>query len=373
MRIAVLGHLHHPIREPFLGGLEAHTAQIVRELSARGHDVTLFAKEGSALRSRHVEVVDVLPATFSWGAGGNPREHERSVDEATARACALAAGHDVVLNNCLNPIPYAALADRPMLTILHTPADLERVVDLVGSPAWRPGPRHRWVSVSETNAVGWRELMPGVPVEVVHNGIDLSGWRFRDGRGSGAVWSARITPEKGLHVAIDAAVAAGIPLEIAGPVSDPGYFFAEIAPRLGPGVRHLGHLDHTELAALLRRAAVFLATPLWDEPFGLAPLESMACGTPVAALDRGAMRELLGRRGGVLAADADGLPGALRAAMSLDRAGVRQRAERFSLEAMVTAYERRLVSLHEGAVEPVVLRSHAAALGDPVGDTGAGV
>lgn len=347
LSIAVLGHLHHPVREPFEGGLEAHTAQVCAALAARGHRVTLFAKAGSEVAG--TTVVPVVDAAFEWGPHNAPDDEAR-LDAATAEACRLARGHDAVLNNTLNPVPYTALPDAAVLTVLHTPATLERVEAVVRAPGWRPGPRHAWVSVSESNAVGWRALLPDVEVGVVHNGIDPSVWRYQDSPGAHLVWSARITPEKGLHVAMDAAAAAGRELRIAGPVSNPDYFADEIAPRLEsrPSAHYLGHLDHQRLAQLLGGAAAFLCTPLWPEPFGFAPLEAMACGTPVAALANGALPEVLGAAGGQLAADVDDLVRAIGAAVRMDRAAVRHRAEQFSQEAMVSRYEALLTRLAAG-------------------------
>lgn len=349
MRIGALAHLHHPIGQPYLGGLEAHTAQTCEALARRGHQVSLYAKQGSRLAEPSVRVVAMLEEGFTWRPGN--QDDEIIVDEATRRACAAAsAQNDVVLNNCLNPVPYVEMAETAMLTVLHTPATLERVNALVERPGWAPGPRHAWVSVSQSNAVGWREVLPEVTVGVVPNGIDLDQWPSVLDVDADAplAWSARITPEKGLHVAIDAAMAAGMRLEVAGPISNQGYFEEQIQPRISVSegrVRHLGHLPHDQLAALLGRSSAFCCTPLWEEPFGLAPLEAMACGTPVAALARGAVPELVGPDGGAMADGAEGLPEAIRRAVGMDRAAVRRRAEHFSQTAMVDNYLRILDGL----------------------------
>ena len=47
MRVAVVSHIRHPIRAPFMGGMEAHSWHLARGLRARGHDVTLFASGDS--------------------------------------------------------------------------------------------------------------------------------------------------------------------------------------------------------------------------------------------------------------------------------------------------------------------------------------
>ncbi len=149
-------------------------------------------------------------------------------------------------------------------------------------------------------------------------------------------------PEKAPHLAIDAARRAGMPLLLAGPVLDAAYVDREVRPRLGDDVRHVGHLDQQALCALVGSASVAVVTPDWEEPYGLVAAEAMACGTPVAALDRGAMREVVVEGGGVLADPRDpaALAAAMLAAARLDRDRVRRTAvERCSLERMVDAYE----------------------------------
>ncbi len=123
-----------------------------------------------------------------------------------------------------------------------------------------------------------------------------------------------------------AARQAGIPLTLFGTVEDPAYWQAEVAPLLGGGIRYGGHLRAAALAAELGRASLFLFTPCWDEPFGLVAIEAMACGLPVASLDRGAAREVIAEAG-VFAApdDADALARAIPAALAIDRRVPRDR------------------------------------------------
>lgn len=341
MRIALLAHCHHPIAEPFRGGLEMHTALLADELVGRGHDVTLYAKGGSRTRAR---LHAVLPAEHVPGPVVPGRPHPDTAYESAMRTAVagIGASTDVVLNNSLGPVPYTDLDHQAMFTVLHTPATLERINAVVQRPGWRPSARHAWAGVSELTSRDWRRLLP--LVEVIPNGIDLSHWRPRpdvEPRPRLAVWSGRITPEKGLVLAIDAARLAGWRLEIAGPVSDQRYFDAEVAPRLGDTISYRGHLGHDELPAFLQAGTVYLFTPLWQEPFGLALVEALAGGTPAAALPVGAVPDIVRPAGGVLAAapTAEALARALEDAARLDRALVSDTVARFDKSAMIDAYE----------------------------------
>lgn len=350
LRIGVIGHLRFPLAQPFAGGLEAATYTLVERLAARGHDVTLFAAPGS---------VPDLPVRLV-----TPR-HEGRVPTMRQLACGDEDGHhqdyldlvsgligstefDVIHNNSLHylPLVLAAAITAPMVTTFHTPPypSLEAAVALAPSTA-------AFTSVSEFTARQWRGTTSST---VVPNGVDLD--RFPYGAGGGApMWSGRLVPEKAPHEAIDAARRAGLPLRLAGPIGDDAYYRREIAPRLGNGIEHVGHLDHRELSALVRSASVCVITPAWDEPFGLVVAEAAACGTPVAAYARGALSDLITPSTGVLApaGDLDALAHAIRAAAQLDRGGVRAHAEAcLSLDSMVDQYValyRALCAQHEQA------------------------
>jgi len=119
------------------------------------------------------------------------------------------------------------------------------------------------------------------------------------------------------------------------------YFEDEIAPFLGGDIRYGGHLAGADLASAFGQASALLFTPLWDEPFGLAAIEAMACGLPVAAVEMGAVREVIGPCGTYAPPnDAEALARALVKAMSLPREAGRARVEeKFSIRAMVDGYE----------------------------------
>lgn len=348
MRIAMLSHMHHPIAEPFEGGTEAHTAMVADALVARGHDVTLFAKAGSKTTAT---LYPLVPKDFEFIRAATPlvrRQQAGFLAEAVHHSIGIIRqdDFDVVLNNSLSSLPYTFLRDEPMLTILHTPPTLSDVTAIITAQGWRPSDLHSYLTVSETNAEYWRSSLPSVGV--VHNGIRLEGWQSTVRPDPNlAVWAARITPEKGLHLAIDAARLAGLRFEFAGPISNTDYFAEEIVPRLAPDVVYRGHLAHRELRGFFASGAVFVASPLWSEPFGLSVVEALASGTPVAALPNGALPEIVTIGAGRLARDGtvEALAAAIGSARHLDRDSARLASLRFDFEGMVDGYELELARL----------------------------
>ncbi|WP_354701654.1 Glycogen synthase [Paraconexibacter sp. AEG42_29] len=345
MRIGIIAAARHPVAEPFAGGLEAHVWLLADRLRRRGHDVVLFAGPGSDARLG-VELLDLKRPLISAAARADVSmcaadwldEHHAYL-ELMLRLGSGAAGHfDVVHNHSLHhlPVAMAASVPFPMLTTLHTPPTpwLESALQVDGARAMA------FAAVSRHTAEAWADVVPDTVV--VPNGVDIERWQPGPGGGPLA-WSGRIAPEKGTHLAIDAAQLAGVPLVVAGPVADRRYFEAEVEWRLRlPGVAYAGHLTHDGLGRLLGGASAALVTPCWDEPYGLVVAEAMACGTPVCAFDRGAVGEVVGRDSGRLATpdDVPALAAAAVDAMALDRAAVRAHAvATCSLEVMVDRYE----------------------------------
>jgi glycosyltransferase involved in cell wall biosynthesis len=342
VRICLIASSRFAVKEPFAGGLEAHTATLATELTRRGHDVSLFAAPGSTLAGG-TTVLDVdrfepsAAARADVGAMPAPwmREHHAYLSLMLRLAREDRGRFDVVHNNSLHhlPVAMATMTPVPVVTTLHTPptAWLESAI------AFAP-PSARFVAVSRHTAAAWRHV---VDASVVPNGIDPRVWAEGPG-GAHAVWSGRLVPEKAPHLALRAARLAGLRIVLAGPIMDRHYFDTEIAPLLDDRAVYAGHLDQRALAELVGRSAVALVTPAWDEPFGLVAAEALACGTPVAAFARGGLTEILTPACGRLApaGDVDALAEAGLDARALSRSAARRHAvTRYSVDAMVDAYE----------------------------------
>ena len=360
LTIAVIGPSRFPICEPYAGGLEVVVAKEARALRKRGHRVTLFAAAGSSGHDTRFEFTAMATAVgrgdsyYPPGSyAADSAEFHRLMDHVAT------AGFDVVLNHSLSHVPLERAAELgvPVITTLHCPRlrPMQEVFDRCGTDAGLV------VAVSRSVLRSWR-IPQGA--EVVPNGVETRTWRpdpaaaARARIAPRAVWSGRIVPEKGPHLAVDAALRAGMPLDIAGRIGDERYFTRVLEPRIrrsGGAVRYHGPLGRDALVPLVSGAAVAMVTPCWEEPFGLTAVEALACGTPVVALARGGTREVLSGQPGVILVEpssdpVSALAAAVPAALTFDRtATARAAAAAFSHENRIDRVEAQLRGLLVGA------------------------
>jgi len=188
----------------------------------------------------------------------------------------------------------------------------------------------------------------------IPHGLSLQDYPFDPGGCRALCFVGRMSPQKCPHVAIDVAVAAGLPIVLAGRIDpmDRAFFEREVRPRLDhPLVDFRGEVGHEEKLRLFSRSRALLFPIDWPEPFGLVMIEAMACGTPVVARPRGSVHEVVADGlTGLLAEDPPSLVEAVKAVHRLDRHACRRHVEaHFGLSRMVDDYERLYGALVGGA------------------------
>jgi glycosyltransferase involved in cell wall biosynthesis len=175
------------------------------------------------------------------------------------------------------------------------------------------------------------------------NALEFDLYPFAPERGDYLLFLGRMSHDKGAHRAVRTAIETGMPLKIAGKMREPlekQYFDEYVRPHLSSRIEYVGEVSHGEKVELLQHACATLFPINWEEPFGLVMIESMACGTPVIAMRRGAVEEVIGDGGGgVIIDDWRDASKALEAADAIEPETCRAYVEEwFAPERMVRDY-----------------------------------
>lgn len=313
------------------GGIERVCYDLVEQLKDRGHDVTLVAAGRDRTTARFV-------AAFGAPLSGLGTV-EQSVQEVryAARVARVLDGvsPDIIHDHSLaGPLTSSGRLVPTVLTA-HGPT---------GGPVGDYF-RHLELPLVAISA-SQRRSAPDLPwIDTVHNSIDVTRYPFREDKEDVVAFVGRMSREKGVHLVPDAARRAGYQCVIAAKCREPDelqYFEQEVQPRFGSDTTWLGEIGDSERDELLGRSRCVLLPLQWEEPFGLVAVEAMACGTPVVALARGSMTEIVdhGRTGFLCRTPAE-LPEAVRRASEIEPAECRRHAlARFDTSIMAEGYER---------------------------------
>jgi len=200
-------------------------------------------------------------------------------------------------------------------------------------------PNQGYVSISDAQ----RKPAPKINyLATVYNGIRLEEFKYSASHDDYLLFVGRITPEKGVAEAVEAARLTGERLMIIGPAPDNDYWNKKIKPYLGKKITHINFVPRKSLFKYYRRAKALLFPIQWEEPFGLVMTESMACGTPVIAMRRGSVPEVIADgKTGFVVDTVNQMASAIKKIDSISRAECRKHVEAgFSTERMVEGYEK---------------------------------
>jgi glycosyltransferase involved in cell wall biosynthesis len=328
MRLAHIAPPWIPVPPLTYGGTELMVDLLVRGLRRRNLETIVFCSGDSGLDGPKA---GLFPRSF-WP----PEKFSENLHLAYAWNFLKDQCVDLIHSHLENAagFQHAAGTAQPLVITLHTPiTDIKRDYLL-------HFPEVYLVAVSEFQ----RQRLEGHPrLSVIPHGLEVADYHRPRPREDFLLFLGRIYPEKGLHTAIAAALAAGRQLVCAGPVfpQDQGYFDAEISPYLdNRRIFYVGPADFNRKLDLLNRAKALLLPLEMDEAFGLVMLEAMACGTPVVAYDRGAAPEVVqhGKTGFIVQGFTELLAG-IEAVGDIDAEFCRQHVARnFSSDRMVEAY-----------------------------------
>ncbi|RJP86750.1 MAG: glycosyltransferase family 4 protein [Desulfobacteraceae bacterium] len=326
MHIAMLSPIAWRTPPRHYGPWENVASLLTEGLVSRGHDVTLFATADSQTSGT---LHAVCPRGYEEDRSLIPKVWEcLHISELFENADAF----DIIHNNFdYLPLTYTGLTTTPVVTTIHgfsSPGILPVFKKYNGKVSY--------VSISDADRAPTLDY-----IKTIHHGIDIRQFDFQPAPDDYLLFFGRIHHDKGARQAIEIARACNKKLILAGIIQDQAYYDQYIVPCLDNNkVVYIGSAGPAERSRLLGKACALLHPIKFDEPFGLSVIESMACGTPVIAFERGSMPELIENgKSGFLVGNVDEAVEAVARIPEIDRATCRRHVERrFTVDRMIDEY-----------------------------------
>lgn len=330
MKIAIVSKLWEPTAPDSTGGTGASVGYLCHELKKRGHEVTLFASSDS---TKEVKLVGGRDSNLFRQQYSEPAEF-LNISQAFDRR------HEFDIIHCHNEYKSLFLGTASQTPSLHTVRYGEFFTDEL---AVFDRYRHlNFAGISQTV----KDLLPNLNWRgVVYNGLDASKFKFRDNKEDFLLFLARLSPQKGPDAAIRVAKNLGRKLVIAGKKApaDAAYLAEKVDPFIdGNQIKYVGEVDFATKVALYSQAACLLHPINFIEAFGMTLIESMACGTPVVAFNKGAISEVIENgKSGFVVNNEEEMIEAIKSLSAIRPQDCRQRVEEsFTVDKMAAGYEK---------------------------------
>lgn len=332
MKIAQIAPIIERVPPKKYGGTERVVYALTEELVNMGHEVTLFASGDSVTSAK---LISIYPRALREAKMDNVYGANILSLLNIGVAYAQQGNFDIIHDhNGYFSLPVANIATTPVVLTMHGAFNPEsrRIFETLKNP----------FVVTISNAQG--RFAPKINrVGTVLHGLQMQNYPFSESHDGYLLFVGRISPEKGLHHAIEVAQYLNLPLIIAAKLDrvDIEYFNDYIGPRLSDQIRWIGEVDEEERNKLYGRALCLLHPITWHEPFGLTMIEAMACGCPVIGFRLGSVPEIIvdGKTGFVVS-DIEEMIDAIDKIPEIDRRACRNHAlKNFGADRMARNYE----------------------------------
>lgn len=340
MRVGIIAAPFIPVPPKLYGGTELFIAHLAEGLVRRGIEAVVYSNGQSEVKAEN----RYLYSAMEWPVHTDVQAQFKDANHTAWAVHDAAASCDIIHLNNATGLTFSRFVNSAFVYTVHHPK-----VDAL-SEFYRFYPDISYVMISD--AQRHLEAMPRMLT--IHHGVPMGTYTPIEDKHPYLAFIGRIAPIKGTHLAIEIAQKAGIPLKIAGEVQPmfQEYFDTQIRPHVdGTFIEYIGPADLAAKNELLGNAMALLFPIQWEEPFGLVMIESMACGTPVVALEGGSVREVV-KNGvsGWVCGCIDEMVEAVQT-LKIETRIVREYAQaNFSVDAMVEQY----IALYDSLVRPTL-------------------
>lgn len=338
MKIFITADPNIPVPPKLYGGIERIIYELIDGLSKKGHEIILMANKDSD------SSCELVPYNSPGNSYINTFNNINILSNAVKYYqpdIVHSFGRMAYLFNILrSDIPKIQTYQRYI-----TPKSL-RLANLFGA-------KNLTVTACSQNCLSTTDMLK-FNSYAVHNFVDVKKYNFSENKGDDhyLLFLGRLDPIKGAHTAIQTANKTGNKLVIAGNCTkeSENYFKNEIKPHIdGENITYFGPVNDEQKDKLIGGASALLFPIEWEEPFGIVMAESLACGTPVIAYNRGAVPEVI--ENGVNGYRCENIDDFIKSVGHIDninRSECRKTAERkFSKEVIVGKYEEIYYKLLE--------------------------
>jgi UDP-glucose:tetrahydrobiopterin glucosyltransferase len=334
------------------GGVNTTLRYLLPEMASRGHQVAVIAPEGSVIEQHnrvappiHIHQMTGTTPPSSVTAAASSLTHvdgNGMIERTWEHACAVQKDYDIIIAQSFDWLPYylTPFFTTPLLHWVTLSAGID-VIDRMIVERYQQQPEH-FSFYSRTQAATLSRHAEH-NARIIPGGVDADLFRFcPEVSEPSLVWSARISPEKGLEDAVQIANITGHKLHVCGTIENQLYWERILRADTNQRIIYHGALPHDQLRHVLGQATAMLATPKWVEAFGISLIESLACGTPVISYAEGGPKEIIENNvSGFLVPrnDINAMVSAVNTISSLSRQAARQRAEHYSYGQMALRIE----------------------------------
>lgn len=371
MKLALISSIGKPTTPNSHGGQEIWAATFMNESVSRGNIFDLYAIKDSINIPGSVNLITIYEKGVdeikkdTFFQNHNLSDIDRVNTVLWGKNAILLKENEVKYDFIIDSSGYilfsanAGLYKKPVIIIGHFPAEQRHLAFL----KYFGVPKNAYIVLPSKFQYDRLSFIPSEHKFIIQHGIDITHLDFQTDNKTKLLWLGRIDPtkDKGLKPAILAAKKTNHPLQIYGNLENQEYYDQVIKPILVPSTEILYSLDKT---VIFKDSKALLFPILWEEPFGLVMIESMACGTPVVAFARGSVPEVIkdGKTGFIVnpsdddirgnwiikKTGIDGLCEAVERIYSMSESEYRQMRfncrrhveENFTVERMVDEYEK---------------------------------